>query len=275
MSGDSLPSTYRRLSSEQPLLDAATELRLARRWVKRGDVAARDRLVASHLRLVLKMAQEFHWSAVDFADLVQEGNMGLLLAVRRFDPERGVRFSRYASWWIRACILRCIVENWRLVRVGSTLGQRRVMTRARKTRAAMEVGGDPVDTADLASRVGVKAKGFEELFEHVSRPELSIDALRPDGAHVVGELAADEALRPDRLLEEADERRAVAEAAGELEAGLSPRERTIFRARWRSDRSTTLETMGQKFGVSRERVRQLEARTLAKLRALLEMRLAA
>jgi RNA polymerase sigma-32 factor len=270
-----LPVAYRRLIGAQPLLDAETERSLARRFKASGSAEARDRLVASHLRLVVKIAHEYRWSNQDLADLVQEGSLGLVLALRRYDPDRGVRLSSYAAWWIRACMLRLIVDNWRLVRVGTTVKQRKVMTRVRKERATLERDGEPVDAAKLAQRVGVSEEGLAELEHHVRSPELSLDAEHEGGARVVSELAGPETDRPDVLIEDLDQRRAIARAARELEAGLSTRERSIFRARWLGPRPVTLQQMGDKFGISRERARQLEERTLAKLRALLEVRLAA
>jgi len=142
----------------------------------------------------------------------------------------------------------------------------------RKERALLERDGEPVDPARLAARVGVSEEGLAELEHHVRSPELSIDAEHDSGARVVSELAAPDAERPDVLVEARDQRRAIARAARDLEAGLSARERSIFRARWLATRPVTLQQMGDKFGISRERTRQLEERTLAKLRTLLEVR---
>jgi RNA polymerase sigma-32 factor len=241
-------------------LFAPTEIaRLVRRYQQQHDVRAADVLVRAHLRLVSSIARQFRWSRQDMSELVQVGIVGLLRAIAKFDPERGVLLSTYAVLWIRALMLRFVLENWRLVRVGTTSRQWQSFFRARQM-------GDEASTADRS------------LARHIALPELSLDARLGDGEHASGAslvsfLRASDAARPDVCLERAEARARFRAAVAEFAAGLEGRERRLFEGRWLEDEPRTLTSMGDELGVSRERTGQIERRILGRLGAFLSERL--
>jgi RNA polymerase sigma-32 factor len=256
-----------------PMLDADEEARLARRWRDAADRAALDALVNSHLRLVGKIARGYLHYGVPLADLVSEGAVGLIQAVRRFDPERGFRLSTYAIWWIRAAIQEYILHSWSLVKIGTTSAQKRLFfgLRAAKHRiAAMEEGElAPETTAVLARQLGVSETEIVEMNRRMAAPDQSLNApISIDGEGdewqdwLVDEGASQEDALADR--EERGRRRRILASALK---SLDGRARHILVERQLKEPRATLETLSHEYGISRERVRQLELRALAKLRA--------
>jgi RNA polymerase sigma-32 factor len=248
-----------------PLLSAAEEHALAVRYQATHDRAIEERLVRSHLRLVMAIANGYRFASVPIEDLIQEGSLGLLVALRRYDPARGIRLSTYAGFWIRSRILRHLLDNHRLVRVGTTVGQRRIVFRLQRARARLEqeLGRSP-DAAELGDRLGVDASVVESVIPHLAAVEGPLDVGEP--------LPAGERWRPDVLFEEEELRARVCALAGAFEARLGTRDRDLFHARWRTEDPTTLATMSHRYGISRERVRQIEARLLGRFRDYLARR---
>lgn len=265
--------TYFRDLGSLELLEPEEEKELAHRYREHDDDAAADRLIRANLRLVVKIAFEYSSRESDILDLVQEGNMGLVLAASRYDPERGVRFSSYAAWWIRAYMLRFIMNSARLVKLGTTQAQRRIFYNLNKEKQALEAKGIEPTTENLAERLGVKPREVEEMTLRLQANDFSIDTPRsPDEGEESRSLHEELA----SLDSSAEERFASQHRRRELDfylelfrADLSGRERYIFDERLMAEKRMTLKKIGQEFGVSRERVRQIERRLLGKLRKYL------
>jgi RNA polymerase sigma-32 factor len=231
------------------------EYDLAVCYKKIGDFALAYRLVEGHLRLVVKIAHDYAWSRQSEADLVQAGNLGLLRAIEKYDPDRGVRLPSYAAWWIRACMLKLIVDNWRLVRVGTTARQRRLMANLRLERDRLEREGVDVDQDALA------------FIRHATSPEVPLDALAPGRTTTrLEELPAAEEARPDLQVEAKEYLEAVRRVINGFASRLQGREAVVFRERWGRTEQATLQKLGDRYGLSRERIRQIETRILDQLR---------
>jgi RNA polymerase sigma-32 factor len=255
-----------------PMLEAEDEQDLARRWRERGDVGAADRLVASHLRLVAKIAMGYRGYGLPLAELISEGNIGLIEAVRRFDPAHGARLSSYAVWWIRASINEYVLRTWSMVRMGTTAAQRKLFFKLRQAKsniAALEDGDlHPDHLVTIAERLGVPEQDIIEMNRRLAG-DVSLNApVRRDGegAGEAQDWLPDDAPSPERILVESEEfaqrRRALRTALDLLDA----RERRIFAARWLRDEPVTFEALAEALGVSRERVRQIEVRAFEKVR---------
>jgi RNA polymerase sigma-32 factor len=252
------------------LLQPDEERALAVAWRTRRDPAAAERLVTANLRFVVKIAFEYRTYGLRMLDLIQEGNLGLLVAVERFDPGRGVRLTTYAVWWIRAYIQEYIRRSWSLVRFGTTRAEQRCFYRLRRERQRLERGGGTVDPERLARVLGVGSRELERIEARITRRDASLDEpLYSDTEETRGDRIADERPGPESALAEeelsAETRRRIRGALRELDG----RERTILSRRYLSSSPATLKELGRDFGISRERVRQLEARAMAKMRASL------
>jgi RNA polymerase sigma-32 factor len=250
---------YRRALSRCPQLGAEEERELARRY-RAGDRRAGDRLIQACLPFVLLIAREYRCWGVPLEDIVQQGNLGLLKAALRFDPDRECRLVTYASYWVRAEIREYVVRGYRMVRLGTTKGERRALRAFRKT--------NETNPARLAEMSGLSAAAVERLMPLLAGRDVSVDAPSATGATVLERIASNDATPEDRAI--ADER--TAQTRAEIESFLQElpgRERTIMRERWMSDSPVTLQRLGERFGISKERVRQLEERTIAKLRGRL------
>jgi RNA polymerase sigma-32 factor len=265
-------SAYLNRIDRYSLLTPEEERRLALRWRRFGDHSAADRLVTGNLRFVVKIAFEYRTYGVRLLDLIQEGNLGLLVAVDRFDPERGVRLTTYAVWWIRAYIQEYIRRSWSLVRFGTTRAEQRCFYRLRRERQRLERNGAKAEPDHLASALGVTTEELEAIESRITRRDLSLDdTAYLDTDETRGDRIADDRPGPESVF--ADEELAsraheqIREALEELDA----RERDILRRRYLSPRPATLKEIGALFGISRERVRQLEARAMAKLRQRLDL----
>ncbi len=269
--------TFIRSSMRQPLLDRDHEWDLARRWREQGDVAALHSLVEAYVRLVVAMAAKYRNYGLPMGDLVQEGNVGLMQAAARFEPDREVRFSTYASWWIRSAMQEFILRNWSIVRTGTTAAQKALFFNLRRLRAKIEdrTGHllDEEGRAKIATDLGVSQDDVEAMEVRLSATDRSLDApISDQGEDDWQSFLAAEGPNPEDIvvgLRDAETRSAWLAAAL---AELSERERRIVQLRRLTEEGATLEELGRKLGVSKERVRQLEHRALAKLRRSLVAR---
>ncbi len=258
------------------LLTPDEEHSLAVDYAKKGNVEAAARLVTANLRLVVKIAYEYRRAYRNIMDLIQEGNIGLMQAVKRYDPYRGVKLSSYAAWWIRAYMLRFILNNWRLVKIGTTQAQRRLFFNLNKEKARLTAMGIEPSHSAIASSLRVDEKDVVEMDRRLARGDASLDA-------PVGDAEGRQTTRMDLLAEAGDGPEAVAESSelselvrqrlDQFRKTLSGKELDIFDKRVVSEDPLTLQELGDQFGVSRERVRQLEARLTGKLRDYLKSEL--
>ncbi|MBP7001195.1 RNA polymerase factor sigma-32 [Amaricoccus sp.] len=269
--------TRRAMGAE--MLDAETELRLARAWRDHGDEPALHRLVNAYMRLAVSMAARYRRYGAPMPDLVQEAGVGLMKAAEKFDPDRGVRFSTYAVWWIKASIQDYVMRNWSLVRTGSTSSQKALFFNLRRVRARIEreafAHGEVVDGPRLremiAEEIGVPLRDVEMMDARLAGADFSLNAQQAgdEGREWVETLEDDAPQAAETVARNADIARArawLAEAMGALNA----RERMIIVERKLRDEPRTLESLGQQLGLSKERIRQLEAQALLKLRRRLE-----
>jgi len=255
-----------------PILSEEEERELAIRYKKYGDKEAAFRLIVSNLRLVVKIALEYHryWTT-NLLDLIQEGNVGLMQALQKFDPFRGIRFTSYASFWIRAYILKYIMDNWRLVKIGTTQAQRKLFYDLKKERQRLEqMGFDPTPKL-IAESLNVREEDVVSMAQRMEEGEISLDTrLGEDSRETVGDLLpASETSLEDQVGKE-EARKLLLEKIEEFRQTLQGRERDIFENRMLSERPLTLRELGEKYGISPERVRQIEGEILKKIRAFLK-----
>jgi RNA polymerase sigma-32 factor len=271
-------AVYMRETRRYPLLTPEEEHALATRLVEHGDTKAARKMIEANLRLVVKIAYEYRRAHKNLLDLVQEGNIGLIQAVGKFDPYRGVKLSSYAAFWIRAYILKFILNNWRLVKIGTTQAQRKLFFNLRKEREKLEQLGFQATTALLAEKLDVPEKEVIEMERRLAAPEASLDAPIGGGSDDEGtrtrlDYLPSEDDRPDRAVAQSEFSQLL---RGKLEAfarTLEGREQTIFRERWLTEEPLTLQEIGDRYQVSRERARQLERRMLDRLKKYLEAEL--
>jgi RNA polymerase sigma-32 factor len=257
-----------------PLLTREQEQVLAEKYYETGDLAIARQLVTANLRLVVKIAHEYRRAYRNLLDLIQEGNIGLMQAMKKYDPYRGVKLSSYAAWWIRAYILKFILNNWRLVKIGTTQAQRKLFFNLRKEKDKLEQLGFAPEHKLLAERLQVSEADVAEMEKRLEGADASLDApvSREDSGSItrLDTMASDAADRPDVRVEDSEFRGRLREKLEEFAAGLKDREETLFRERWLTDSPKTLQEIGAHFGISRERARQLEKRLLDRLRVYLE-----
>jgi len=253
------------------ILSEDEERALAIKYREQGDRDAALKLVVSNLRLVVKIALEYHryWTT-NLLDLIQEGNVGLMQAVARFDPYRGVRFTTYASFWIRAYILKFIMDNWRLVKIGTTQAQRRLFFDLNKEKQRLEqMGFDPVPKL-VAQRLNVKPEEVVQMDQRMEMPDISLDArVDDDSSATLGDLLPGHATPPDEELEQQEFQKLLGQKLAEFRQGLSGREREIFDQRMMAERPLTLREIGAHYSISPERVRQIENEILEKAKIFL------
>jgi RNA polymerase sigma-32 factor len=270
-------AAYMREVQRHPLLSQDEQHELAVKYHKSPeDLAAAARLVTANLRLVVKLAYEYRRAYKNMMDLIQEGNIGLMQAVKKYDPYRGVKLSSYAAWWIRAYMLRFILNNWRLVKLGTTQAQRKLFFNLNKEKARLTaLGIEPTD-AEVAKRLNVAEAEVAEMDKRLARSDASLDASvgESDGRTVSRiELMPSPNSTPDQLAEGAEMSELLIERLDEFRKTLAGKDVTIFDKRLVADEPLTLQELGDEFGVSRERVRQLEARLTGKLREYLKQTL--
>jgi RNA polymerase sigma-32 factor len=263
-------SAYLNRIDQYSLLTPEEERRLAQRWRRFHDQSAATRLVTGNLRFVVKIAFEYRTYGARLLDLIQEGNLGLLVAVDRFDPERGVRLTTYAVWWIRAYIQEYIRRSWSLVRFGTTRAEQRCFYRLRRERQRLERGGNKADPDKLASALGIKREELEAIESRITRRDMSLDdPAYVDTEETRGDRIADDRPGPESVLADHELTDRVRERIRGALDGLDPRERAILSKRYLAAKPATLKELGSTFNISRERVRQLESRAKSKLRASL------
>ncbi len=258
------------------LLTPQGEHELAVRLVEHGDPVAARKLVEANLRLVVKIAYEYRRAHRNLLDLVQEGNIGLMQAVSKFDPYRGVKLSSYAAFWIRAYMLKFILNNWRLVKIGTTQAQRKLFFNLRKEREKLEQLGFAPTAKLLAERLDVTENEVIEMEKRLAAPEASLDApmgSEDDGQRTRMDYLPSETTRPDQAVANNEFATLLRSKLEEFAQELEGRDQHIFRERWLTDEPQTLQEIGDKYGVSRERARQLEKRMLDRLRKFLESEL--
>jgi len=243
---------------------------LAVEYKEFGNIEAAYKLVTSNLRLVVMIAREYQRALRNLLDLIQEGNIGLMEAVKNFDPYRGVRFPSYAVWWIRAYIIRYIMNDWRMVKIGTTQAQRKLFFNLQKEKERLEAEGIAPGPKLLAQRLNVKEDEVIEMEQRLSHRDLSTDV--PMGEDEEGTLLnflPDEKETPEERVAEAEYRQALSEKMEQFADTLKDKELIIFRERLLSEEPLTLREIGERYGISRERVRQIEERVKRKLKAYL------
>ena len=254
-----------------PLLDPQEEYILAKRWREHGDTAAVHRLVTSHLRLVAKIARSYRGYGLSIAEVISEGNVGLMRAVKRFDPDRGFRLTTYAIWWIRASIQEFILRSWSLVRIGTTGNQKKLFFKLRKAKAkisALEQGDmAPDQVKEIAHRLAVPEHEVIDMNRRLGCDvSLNTPISHEDGAGEWQDWLVDQSPSPERVMMESEERDLRRKALRDALEALDPRERRIIAARRLAEEPVTLERLAQEFDISRERVRQIEIRAFEKMR---------
>ncbi|MBO4672164.1 MAG: RNA polymerase factor sigma-32, partial [Alphaproteobacteria bacterium] len=240
-------------------------------WTKQHDSVAAEKLVASHLRLVVSVAYDFKNYGVPVADLIASGNMGLMQALQKFDPERGFRFSTYAMFWIKAEIYETILNNWSIVKIGTSANQKRVffnLARAKRALGIMDNNLNDDQTKQIADFLNVSETDVSRMSQRIGARDVSLNAPAhndPDSHDILSNLADDKVGIEDSIEQLEFKKRGYALLRKHL-AELPERDREILRARRLSDPAETLESLSQKYGISRERVRQIEERAYNKLR---------
>ncbi len=269
-------SSMMKAAKAAPYLERTEEHDLAVRWKDLKDQQALHKITTAHMRLVISMAAKFRNYGLSMSDLIQEGHIGLLEAAARFEPERDIRFSTYASWWIRASIQDYILRNWSIVRGGTSSAQKALFFNLRRLRARLSNGQQQLSTAsiysEIASAIGVSIKDVATMDHRLSGPDTSLNApMASDDENSGGRIdfLVDNQPLPDEAVETMvdDERRSA--WLNSAMRVLNPRELMILKRRRLSEDSTTLEELGSTLGISKERVRQIETRAMEKLKASL------
>jgi RNA polymerase sigma-32 factor len=253
-----------------PMLEAEQEYMLAKRWREHADSDAAHQLVTSHLRLVAKIAMGYRGYGLPLGELISEGNVGMMQAVRRFDPDRGFRLATYAMWWIRASIQEYILHSWSLVKMGTTAAQKKLFFNLRKLKGQLQEieEGDlsPESVKEIAKRLEVPEEDVISMNRRLAAPDHSLNApLRAEGEGEWQDWLVDESDSQETVLAERQEFANRHSMLAEALKTLNKREREILEARRLRDNPLTLEELSQRFNVSRERVRQIEVRAFEKL----------
>jgi RNA polymerase sigma-32 factor len=263
---------YIRKAMAQPILEKEYELNLARKWREDKDEKALHELINAYARLVISMAAKYKNYGLPIGDLIQEGNIGLMVAAERFEPDRALRFSTYASWWIRSQIQDYILRNWSIVRTGTTSAQKSLFFNLRKLRAQIE-GKNEQQTLGhdgrkkIADELGVKLKDVETMEQRFARGDRSLNAkIGEDGVTEWQNIMPDDGPSPEDIVIGLTTAQNRSDLLNKSLAHLSQREQKIIRERHLTEETVTLEKLGQELGISKERVRQLESRAMDKMR---------
>lgn len=258
-----------------PMLTPDEEGELARRWVENGDQSAADRLITSHLRLVARIAMGYRGYGLPLAEVLSEGNLGMIKAVKRFDPDRGFRLATYAMWWIRASMQEYILRSWSIVKMGTTAAQKKLFFNLRKLKAQLQAIDDgdlsPEHVTIIADRLNVSEAEVSSMNGRLSSHDHSLNVpLREDGFDEWQDFLVDDSESQETYVAEVEEltiRRQLLTGAMGL---LTDRERHIITERRLSDKPSTLEQLSRVYSISRERVRQIEANALKKIKLSIE-----
>jgi RNA polymerase sigma-32 factor len=257
-----------------PLLTREEEHRLAVEYKEYGKVEAAYKLVTANLRLVVMIAREYQKAFRNLLDLIQEGNMGLMEAVKNFDPYRGVRFPSYAVWWIRAYMIRYIMNDWRMVKIGTTQAQRKLFFNLQKEKEKLETEGLTPGPKLLAQRLNVKEDEVVEMEQRLASRDLSVDMPMGDEEEAtLLHFLPDQKESPEEQIAETQYQQLLREKMEEFARGLKDKELVIFRERLLNEEPLTLREIGEKYDISRERVRQIEERVKKKLKTYLSKEL--
>jgi RNA polymerase sigma-32 factor len=262
-----------------PMLSPEEESALARRWRDEGDLEAAHKLVTSHLRLVAKIAMGYRGYGLPVGELISEGNVGMMQAVKRFDPDRGFRLATYAMWWIRAAIQEYILHSWSLVKMGTTAAQKKLFFNLRRLKGQMQAIDDgdlqPEQVAKIARALDVPEQDVVSMNRRLAAPDHSLNApVRAESEGEWQDWLVDESETQEETLAEAEDmgqRKALLDKAL---GALNDRERHIFIERRLKDEPTTLEDLSQQYGISRERVRQIEVRAFEKVQKSMKAQIA-
>jgi len=253
-----------------PLLSRKEEYDLAMKYKNEGDVEAARKLVVSNLRFVIRIANEYKNYGINIMDLIQEGNIGLMQAVKGFDPTKGYRLISYAVWWIRAYIQNYLIRSWSLVKVGTSQAQRKLFYKLRSTKKKMDiVDSKPTgeEYREIADELDVPAKDVIEMDQRMSKKDFSLDTeVAQDNQHTHLDFLEDSSLSQEEALEKSQESELIRENMDEVLDSLNEREKYIIKHRILSEKAETLEDIGDKYGISRERVRQIEKAALKKIK---------
>ncbi len=258
-----------------PVLAVEEEYMLAQRWREHGDVDAAHRLVTSHLRLVAKIALRYRSYGLPLADLMSEGNIGLMRAVKKFEPDRGFRLSTYAMWWIKAAITEYVLKSWSLVRMGTMAAQKKLFFSLRRIKSKMDIleGGElaPEQSKALAEAMSVSERDIIDMNRRMSSRDVSLNAPVLDDESVqFQDTLVDDTPSPEAIVSQRQEARVRHGMLKDAIAELPERERHIFMERRLKDDPSTLEDLGKVYGISRERVRQLEVRAFERVSKMIQ-----
>ena len=258
--------------SQYELLTREEEVELAKKYQADGDAEAAADLVKANLRLVVKIALDFqrYWMR-NLLDLIQEGNIGLMQAVKKFDPFRGIKFSYYASFWIKAYILKFIMDNWKLVKIGTTQAQRRLFYNLKKEKERLQAQGFEPTTKLLAHNLKVKEEEVVEMDQRLGSWELSLEApLREDSNDQYKDFIPAEGISAEEAVARKELKYLLADKLAKFRETLDGKEAVIFDERIMAEQPATLQEVGEQFDISRERVRQIQVRLVGKIKEFLE-----
>jgi RNA polymerase sigma-32 factor len=270
LSPESNLSRYLQEIRKFPMLEPQEEFMLAKRWREHGDMDAAHRLVTSHLRLVAKIAMGYRGYGLPLGELISEGNVGMMQAVKRFDPDRGFRLATYAMWWIKASIQEYILHSWSLVKIGTTAAQKKLFFNLRKLKSQMKAidEGDlsPEQVKKIAHSLDVSEEEVVNMNRRLAAPDHSLNApLREEGEGEWQDWLVDERENQEVRLAADEEMMQRQKLLGTALGKLNPREQDILKERRLKDNPATLEELSEKYKISRERVRQIEVRAFEKL----------
>jgi len=255
-----------------PLLTPEEEHQLAVRYKEHGDVEAAYRLVTANLRLVVMFARKYERAVHNLLDLIQEGSIGLMEAVRNFDPYRGVRFPSYAVWWVRAYIIRYLMNNWRMVKLGTTQAQRKLFFNLQREKERLEAEGFSPAPKLIAQNLGVKEEEVVEMEKRMAGRDMSLDTpieAEEGESGTLGDLFPAKQDNAEEAVAAAEYRTLMSEKMREFARTLKGKDEVIFRTRLLAEEPVTLQEIGEQYGISRERIRQLESRLKKKLKDFL------
>ena len=282
LSGESGLSRYLNEIKRFPILSADEELLLAKNYLEKGESEAAHKMVTSHLRLVAKIAMQYRGYGLPVADLISEGNLGLMKAVKKFDPQRGCRLSTYAMWWIKASVTEYILRSWSLVKMGTMSAQKKLFFSLRKAKRKLNIIDaqtiDPGKTAKLAEQFSISEADITHLDRRITARDLSLNApvsnSEEDSMEFI-DILEDDTPSPEVLVARTQETELRQKYLKDAMVQLSERERHIFTERRLKEDPITLEKLGEHYGISRERVRQLENRAYTKVQTIIHSELIA
>ncbi len=251
-----------------PMLSEEEERELAKKYHQFGDIEAAKKLVTSHLRLVVKIAMEYKNAYHNVLDLIGEGNIGLMHAVKKYDTDKGARLGHYATWWIKSYILKYILDNFRLIKIGTTKNQRKLFYNLMSEKRKIEQQGYYADSRLLSSKLGVDVSEIEEMSKRLTQPELGLQTpvSSDPKASMMEDFIADDDVPVDEKIYKHEMRDLLNERLDDFSKELKPREMKIFKERLLAEIPLTLQEIADEYGISKERARQIEARILEKLK---------